>query len=74
MLEEIANAALDKVKHFTVGFGRAGETPAAKGSGVLIKHGELHGILTCAHVDKYLRELKQPVVLTLQIDPQRRKL
>ena len=54
---------LDKVKHFTIGFSRAGETPAAKGSGVLIKHGELHGILTCAHVDKYLRELKQPVGL-----------
>ena len=61
MLEEIADAVLDKVKHFTIGFARAGETPAAKGSGVLIKHGELHGILTCAHVDKYLRELKQPV-------------
>ncbi len=63
MLEEIADAVLDKVKHFTIGFGRAGEEPAAKGSGVLIKHGELHGILTCAHVDKYLRELKQPVGL-----------
>jgi hypothetical protein len=63
MREEIADAVLDKVKHFTVGFGRAGDEPAAKGSGVLIKHGELHGILTCAHVDKYLRELKQPVGL-----------
>jgi hypothetical protein len=53
MREEIADAVLDKVKHFTVGFGRAGDEPAAKGSGVLIKHGELHGILTCAHVDKF---------------------
>jgi len=61
MPEEISDAVLDKVKHFTIGF--AGETPAAKGSGVLIKHGELHGILTCAHVDKYLRKLKQPVGL-----------
>jgi hypothetical protein len=63
MLEEIADATLDKVKHFTIGFGRAGEEPAAKGSGVLVRHGELLGILTCAHVDKYLRELKQPVGL-----------
>jgi hypothetical protein len=38
-------------------------TPAAKGSGVLIKHGERYGILTCAHVDKYLRDLKRPVGL-----------
>jgi hypothetical protein len=51
------------VTHFDIGFGRAGETPAAKGSGVLIRFGEVHGILTCAHVDKYLRELKQPVGL-----------
>jgi hypothetical protein len=63
MREDISDAVLDKVKHFTIGFGRAGETPAARGSGVLIKHGELQGILTCAHVDKYLRELKQPVGL-----------
>jgi three-Cys-motif partner protein len=40
--EKIADAVLDKVKHFTIGFARAGETPAAKGSGVLIKHGEQH--------------------------------
>ena len=51
------------MKHFTIGFGRAGDTPAAKGTGVLIKHGELHGVLTCAQVDKHLRELKQPVGL-----------
>ena len=63
MPEEIADVVLDKVKHFTIGFARASETPAAKGSGVLIKHGELHGILTCAHVDKYLRASKQPVGL-----------
>jgi hypothetical protein len=63
MPEDVADAVLDKVKHFTIGFGRAGDTPAAKGTGVLIKHGELHGILTCAHVDKHLRELKQPVGL-----------
>jgi hypothetical protein len=62
-LEEIGDAALNRVKHFTIGFARAGEKPAAKGSGVLVKHGDLAGILTCAHVDKYLRELKQPVGL-----------
>jgi hypothetical protein len=61
MPDDVADAVLDKVKHFTVGFGRAGDTPAAKGTGVLIKHGELHGILTCAHVAKHLKELKQPV-------------
>jgi len=63
MSEDVADAVLDKVKHFSIGFGRAGDTPAAKGTGALIKHGELHGILTCAHVDKLLRELKQPVGL-----------
>jgi hypothetical protein len=59
--EKAADAVLDKVKHYTIGFARAGETPAAKGSGVLIKHGERHGILTCTHVDKCLRDLKGPV-------------
>jgi hypothetical protein len=63
MHEQIADASLNKVKHFTVGFGRAGETPAAKGSGVLVRHGELHGILTCAHVNDVLRELKRPIGL-----------
>jgi hypothetical protein len=58
MLEEIADATLNKVKHFTIGFGRAGEEPAAKGSGVLVKHRELIGTLTCAHVDKQLRKLQ----------------
>ena len=58
MLEEIADATLNKVKHFTIGFGRAGEEPAAKGSGVLVKHRELIGTLTCAHVDKHLRKLQ----------------
>jgi hypothetical protein len=63
MSEDVADAVLDKVKHFSIGFGRAGDTPTAKGTGALIKHGELHGILTCAYVDKLLRELKQPVGL-----------
>src|SRR4029077_15416962 len=54
--EKVADAVLDRVKHYTIGFARAGETPAAKGSGVLIKHGGRHGILTCTHVDKYLRD------------------
>ena len=27
---DVADAVLDKVKHFTIGFGRAGDTPAAK--------------------------------------------
>jgi hypothetical protein len=63
MARDLADAVLDRAAQFTVGFARAGETPAAKGSGVLMKHGELHGILTCAHVDKYLRTLKQPVGL-----------
>jgi hypothetical protein len=63
MLDEIADATLDKVKQFTIGFGRAGETPAAKGSGVLVRHGEVHGILTCAHVNNHLHELKRPIGL-----------
>lgn len=63
MREAIADAALNKVKHFTIGFGRAGEVPAAKGSGVLVKHGELTGILTCGHVAELLRRSKQPVGL-----------
>jgi hypothetical protein len=41
MPDEIADAVLDRVKHFTIGFGRAGETPAAKGSGVLRSGGSL---------------------------------
>jgi len=63
MHRDLGDAVLEKVKQFTIGFARAGETPAAKGSGVLIKSGNLHGILTCAHVDQYLRTLKQPVGL-----------
>ncbi len=63
MLEETADATLDKVKQFTVGFARAGEKPAAKGSGVLVRCGKLVGILTCAHVDTLLRKTKQPVGL-----------
>jgi hypothetical protein len=63
MPEDVAGAVLDKVKQFTIGFGRAGDDPAAKGSGVLIKWGGLTGILTCAHVDSYLRTLTQPIGL-----------
>ncbi|KJC52029.1 hypothetical protein [Bradyrhizobium sp. LTSP857] len=64
MLEnEISDAALSKVWHFTIGFARAGETPAAKGSGVLVKYKGLMGILTCGHVDTYVRSLKQPIGL-----------
>jgi hypothetical protein len=63
MHEQIADASLTKVKHFTIGFGRAGERPAAKGSGVLVRHGELRGILTCAHVNDLLRGLKRPIGL-----------
>jgi hypothetical protein len=62
-LEALADAVLNRVKHFTVGFGKAGDTPAAKGSGVLIKHGDHHFIVTCAHVEEYLRKSKQPVGL-----------
>jgi hypothetical protein len=62
-LEKIADSALERVKHFTIGFARAGEMPAAKGSGVLVKYGGMKGILTCAHVDSYLRTLTQPVGL-----------
>jgi hypothetical protein len=51
MPQGVADAVLDRVKQFTTGFARAGDTPAAKGTGVLVKHGELHGILTCANVD-----------------------
>jgi hypothetical protein len=63
MAKDLADAVLGKVMHYTIGFARAGDKPAAKGSGVLISHGDLHGILTCAHVDQYLRTLKQPVGL-----------
>jgi hypothetical protein len=63
MPRDVAHAVLDKVKQFTIGFARAGEEPAAKGTGVLVKHGDLHGILTCAHVDDLLRRSKQPVGL-----------
>lgn len=63
MPQDLASAVLERVKQYTIGFARAGEKPAAKGSGVLIKSGNLHGILTCAHVDQYLRTLKQPVGL-----------
>jgi hypothetical protein len=59
----VADAVLNKVKHFTIGFGRAGQTPSAMGSGVLIRDGDRHGILTCAHVDSYVRTLKQPIGL-----------
>lgn len=59
MLEdEASDATLNKVTHFTVGFARAGEKPAAKGSGVLVKYKGLIGILTCGHVDAYLRTQK----------------
>jgi hypothetical protein len=39
MTKDLSDAVLDRVVHYTVGFARAGETPAAKGSGVLMKHG-----------------------------------
>ncbi len=63
MIDDIAGATLDKVKQFTVGFGRAGDEPAAKGSGVPVKYGGMIGILTCAHVDRFLRKSKQPIGL-----------
>jgi hypothetical protein len=59
----IADAVLGRVKHYTIGFGRAGHTPSAMGSGVLIRDGDRHGILTCAHVDSYIRNQKQPIGL-----------
>jgi hypothetical protein len=63
MPKDLADAVLGKVMHYTIGFARVGEEPAAKGSGVLIKSGSVYGILTCAHVDQYLRTLKQPIGL-----------
>jgi hypothetical protein len=64
MLQEVADVTLNKVKHFTIGFAVAGEEPAAKGSGVLVRHGDLFGILTCAHVIiECLDKLKAPVGL-----------
>jgi hypothetical protein len=60
---KISDAVLEKVKHFTIGFARAGEEPAAKGSGVVVRYGDLTGILTCAHVVDLLRRSKQPVGL-----------
>jgi hypothetical protein len=63
MLHNVADAALERVVQYTIGFARAGDEPAAKGSGVLVRSGNLHGILTCAHVDDLLRKTKQPVGL-----------
>jgi hypothetical protein len=42
MPRDLATAVLERVKQYTIGFARAGEKPAAKGSGVLIKSGSLH--------------------------------
>ncbi len=61
--DAVSDAVIATVKDFTIGFGRAGEDPAAKGSGVLIEYKGLHGILTAAHVDEYLRRLKRPIGL-----------
>src|SRR5262249_3869833 len=63
MPEEISDAVLDKVKHFTIGFGRAGGTPAAKGSGALDKHGDVPGVWAVALVGKPLGKLNQAVGL-----------
>ncbi len=59
----VSDAVIATVKDFTIGFGRAGEDPAAKGSGVLVEYKGVHGILTAAHVDEHLRKLKRPIGL-----------
>lgn len=56
-----SEALLRTVMNYTIGFGRAGHTPSAMGSGVLVRFRDIYGILTCAHVDEYLRSLQQPV-------------
>jgi hypothetical protein len=61
--DAVSDAVIATVKDFTIGFGRAGEDPAAKGSGVLVEYRGVHGILTAAHVDERLRKLKRPIGL-----------
>ncbi len=61
--DAVSDAVLAAVKDFTIGFGRAGEDPAAKGSGVLIEYRGVHGILTAAHVDEHIRKLNRPIGL-----------
>ena len=61
--DAVSDAAIATVRDFTIGFGRAGEDPAAKGSGVLVEYKGVYGILTAAHVDDYLRKLKRPIGL-----------
>ncbi len=42
ILEEITDATLNKVKHFTIGFGRAGEKPAATGASGQARRSDRH--------------------------------
>lgn len=63
LADAVAGAVLEKVKQFTVGFAIAGDDPAVKGSGVLIKYEGIAGILTCAHVIKSLDKINRPVGL-----------
>jgi hypothetical protein len=59
--DAVSEAMIADVRNFTIGFGRAGEKPAVKGTGVLVEYKGVHGILTAAHVDAYIRELKRPI-------------
>jgi hypothetical protein len=61
--DAVSNAVIADVKNYTIGFGFAGEDPAAKGSGVLVEYKGVHGILTAAHVDAHLRKRKRPIGL-----------
>jgi hypothetical protein len=61
--DAISDAVIADVMNYTVGFARAGESPAAKGSGVLVEYQGVYGILTAAHVDAYLRTLDRPIGL-----------
>jgi hypothetical protein len=59
--DAVSEAAIVAVRDYTVGFARAGDVPAAKGTGVLVSYKGVHGIITAAHVDRYLRTLDGPI-------------
>ncbi len=57
MPEDASPLVLERVRHYTIGFAKPGGEPAALGSGVLVRIGNVRGILTCAHVEAHLQKL-----------------
>lgn len=55
---DASRGLLQRVQHFTIGFATPGGAPAALGSGVLLRIGDVRGILTCAHVEEYLQKVR----------------